>query len=102
MKEIIRKQNLSNEFYTPEKCYITELSNMPDDPDVSIARARVKPGVTTRWHRLTGTVERYTNATKDLPQKVFAAVVKTPFSGHQPLRNFSCIGILRRQGNGRR
>jgi hypothetical protein len=34
-----------------------------------------------------------TNATKDLPQKVFAAAVKTPFSGHQPLRNFSCIGI---------
>ena len=24
----------------------------------------------------------YTNATKDLPQKVFAAAVKTPFSGH--------------------
>jgi mannose-6-phosphate isomerase-like protein (cupin superfamily) len=59
MKEIIKKQNLSSEFYTPEKCYITELSNTSDDPDVSIARARVKPGVTTRWHRLTGTVERY-------------------------------------------
>jgi cation transport ATPase len=40
-------------------------------------------------------VSRYTNATKDLPQKVFAAAVKTPFSGHQPLRNFSCIGIHR-------
>jgi len=59
MKEVIRQQNLSNEFYTPEKCYITELSNTPDDPDASIARARVEPGVTTRWHRLTGTVERY-------------------------------------------
>jgi hypothetical protein len=35
----------------------------------------------------------YTNATKDLPQKVFAVAVKTPFPGHQPLRNFSCIGI---------
>ena len=59
MKEGIKKQNLSNEFYTPEKCYITELSNIPEDPDASIARARVKPGVTTRWHRLTGTIERY-------------------------------------------
>lgn len=59
MKEVIKLQNLGLEFFTPEKCYITELSNMSDDPDVSIARARVEPGVTTRWHRLTGTVERY-------------------------------------------
>ena len=59
MKETIRLQNLDDEFYTPEKCYITELSNTPDDPDVSIARARVEPGVSTRWHRLRNTVERY-------------------------------------------
>ena len=59
MKEAIKHQNLSNEFYTPEKCYITELSNSPDDPDASIARAKVEPGVTTRWHRLMGTAERY-------------------------------------------
>ena len=59
MKEAIKQQNLGNEFYMPEKCYITELSNRPDDPDVSIARARVEPGITTRWHRLAGTVERY-------------------------------------------
>jgi mannose-6-phosphate isomerase-like protein (cupin superfamily) len=59
MKEIIKKQKLNKEFYTSEKCYITELSNTPDDPDVSIARARVEPGITTRWHRLKGTTERY-------------------------------------------
>src|SRR3989339_380806 len=59
MREVIRQQDLSNEFYTSEQCYITELSNTSDDPDVSIARARVEPGVTTRWHRLRGTVERY-------------------------------------------
>jgi mannose-6-phosphate isomerase-like protein (cupin superfamily) len=59
MQAAIIHQNLSNEFYTPEKCYITELSNTPEDPDASIARARVKPGVTTRWHWLKGTVERY-------------------------------------------
>ncbi len=59
MKEAIKQQNLKNEFYTSEKCYITELSNTPDDPDVSIARAKVEPGVTTRWHRLKGTFERY-------------------------------------------
>ncbi|MCP4367762.1 MAG: cupin domain-containing protein [Deltaproteobacteria bacterium] len=59
MKEALKHQNLSNEVYTFEKCYIAELSNSPDDPDVSIARAKVEPGVTTRWHRLLGTFERY-------------------------------------------
>ncbi len=59
MKEKIIKPNLKNEFFTPENCYILELCNTPDDPDVSIARARVKPGETTRLHRLKNTIERY-------------------------------------------
>jgi mannose-6-phosphate isomerase-like protein (cupin superfamily) len=59
MKQGIRRQNLGNEFYTSEGCYITEISNSTDDPEVSIARARLEPGVTTRWHRLHGTAERY-------------------------------------------
>ena len=59
MKAIIKKRNTADEFYTPERCYITELSNTPDDPEVSIAQARVKPGVTTCWHHLKGTAERY-------------------------------------------
>jgi mannose-6-phosphate isomerase-like protein (cupin superfamily) len=59
MKEAIKTQGSSKEFYTREKCYITELSNSADDPGLSIARARVKPGVRTRWHRLHATVERY-------------------------------------------
>jgi mannose-6-phosphate isomerase-like protein (cupin superfamily) len=59
MREAIRPLKLEDEFYTPEGCFITELSNSPEDPDASIARARVRPGVTTRWHRLAGTAERY-------------------------------------------
>jgi mannose-6-phosphate isomerase-like protein (cupin superfamily) len=59
MKEAIKKQNLKNEFYVAEKCYITELFNTPEDPNVSIARARVETGVSTRWHRLKNTSERY-------------------------------------------
>ncbi|MEJ2061084.1 MAG: cupin domain-containing protein [Gammaproteobacteria bacterium] len=59
MKEQIKKFDPSLEFHTSEQCYINELSNTSDDPDVSIARARVEPGVTTRWHRLSGTTERY-------------------------------------------
>lgn len=47
------------EYYFAEGCHIVELSNDPSDEAVSIARARVEPGVTTRWHTLTGTAERY-------------------------------------------
>ena len=54
-----RPEDPRAEFYTDEGCFITELSNIPEDPDASIARARVPAGVTTRWHRLTGTTERY-------------------------------------------
>ncbi len=59
MKATIKHQNLGEEFFTDEKCYITELSNTADDPETSIARARLKPGVTTNWHRLNNTAERY-------------------------------------------
>ena len=59
MKIAIKHQNLDDEVYSHENCYITELSNSLDDPDLSVARARVTPGETTRWHRLVGTGERY-------------------------------------------
>ncbi len=59
MKEKIIPGSLNKEFYTAEKCFITELSNSENDPDASIARARIAPGVTTRWHQLKSTVERY-------------------------------------------
>lgn len=59
MDEEIRFMDLNAEFWTPELCYITELSNSANDPETSIARARVQPGVTTRWHRLNGITERY-------------------------------------------
>ena len=47
------------EVFINEGCHILELSNTPHDPGVSIARARVAPGVTTRLHRLANTAERY-------------------------------------------
>jgi mannose-6-phosphate isomerase-like protein (cupin superfamily) len=59
MHEEIKFMNPDTEFYTPERCFINELSNMDTNPVVSIARARVQPGVTTRWHRLKGIIERY-------------------------------------------
>jgi mannose-6-phosphate isomerase-like protein (cupin superfamily) len=59
MKPEIRRAEPSKEFTTQEHCLILEVANDPSDPDVSIARARVLPGVTTEWHRLEGTAERY-------------------------------------------
>jgi mannose-6-phosphate isomerase-like protein (cupin superfamily) len=59
MKASIRTFDAENEYYFAEGCFITELSNSADDPGVSIARARVAPGTTTRWHRLRGISERY-------------------------------------------
>ena len=47
------------EFFIDEQCYINELSHSGSDPSLSIAKARVKPGVSTRWHALKDTVERY-------------------------------------------
>jgi len=59
MKAAIRRQHLGDEVYTAEGCFIAEVSNSSDDPDASIARARLEAGKTTRWHRLDGIAERY-------------------------------------------
>lgn len=59
MQAGIRDSQTLAEYFTSEQCHILEIGNHPDDPAVSVARARVEPGVTTRWHRLRGTVERY-------------------------------------------
>ncbi|MEQ9571091.1 MAG: cupin domain-containing protein, partial [Nitratireductor sp.] len=47
------------EVFTGERCFITELLNSEKSPDVSLALARVEPGVTTQLHRLDGVAERY-------------------------------------------
>jgi mannose-6-phosphate isomerase-like protein (cupin superfamily) len=48
-----------DEFWTAERCFITELHNSPQSPEASLARARVEPGVTTQLHSLTGVTEVY-------------------------------------------
>ena len=59
MRSGVRRLDPSREYLSAERCHILELSNSPDDGAVSIARARVEPGVATRWHRLAGIEERY-------------------------------------------
>lgn len=58
MPDII-KCNPESEYYFHEGCHILELSNTSVDEAVSIARARVEKGRTTKWHALQGTTERY-------------------------------------------
>lgn len=51
--------NEGAEYFFREGCHIREWWNRPQDGAASVARARVEPGVTTRWHRLRGVSERY-------------------------------------------
>jgi mannose-6-phosphate isomerase-like protein (cupin superfamily) len=56
MKAEIVKAISLKEYLTPERCFISE--NLSSEK-VSIARARVKPGVTTVAHHLVGVDEIY-------------------------------------------
>ena len=55
----IKRAAQAVEVLTTERCWITENWNESHDPAVSIARARVEPGVTTQRHHLKGISERY-------------------------------------------
>lgn len=55
----IKRAGQAREFETAERCHITEVANDGGDELVSIARARVEPGITTAWHKLDGITERY-------------------------------------------
>jgi mannose-6-phosphate isomerase-like protein (cupin superfamily) len=46
------KAKPGEEQWTTERCYISELLNSAAQPEVSIARTRVEPGVTTQLHSL--------------------------------------------------
>src|SRR5512139_3439435 len=54
MNPKIVKAKIPHEYLTPERCYIAENHS---DPAVSIARATIKPGVTTKAHHLLNGVQ---------------------------------------------
>jgi mannose-6-phosphate isomerase-like protein (cupin superfamily) len=58
MEPKIVKKDIKDEFYIEEGCFIIESSDR-SDPQMSIAIARVEPGVTTAFHYLDGIDERY-------------------------------------------
>ncbi len=59
MSKYVKHQNLNDEYFFHEGCFITETSNSRDDDQASIVRARVEPGQQTKWHWLENTFERY-------------------------------------------
>ena len=52
MKPQVRKSAQEPENFTSERCHIQAIWSTPEDAEVSIARARVEPGVTTALHSL--------------------------------------------------
>ena len=53
------RKEATTEFLTAERCFILETYNTSSDETLSIARARVPPGVITSLHAVEGTTERY-------------------------------------------
>jgi mannose-6-phosphate isomerase-like protein (cupin superfamily) len=99
----IRPLDPAAEYATVERCHIIEISNTADDPAASIARARVEPGVTTRWHLLLDTTERYVILSGvgvvevgDLPPRTLGAgdVVVIPPRCRQRIRNAGTTDLL--------
>ena len=99
----IQRTDESTEYWFEEGCHILELANSADDPDVSIARARVGPGQTTRWHTLHSTSERYVILSgegiveigKDLRESVTTGdVVRIPAGCAQRIRNCGKVDLV--------
>ena len=59
MDSAVLRPSPDMEFYTAERCHILEMSNSTADEQLSIARARVEPGVSTAFHSVRDTAERY-------------------------------------------
>lgn len=59
MKSGVFRAREADEFATRERVGILEVTTGDDDRTVSIARARVEPGVTAELHSLAGVDERY-------------------------------------------
>ncbi|MFL0800092.1 MAG: cupin domain-containing protein [Agarilytica sp.] len=99
----IKKFDINSEYFFQEGCFITELSNSPDDDVVSIARARVEPGKSTKWHSLGATLERYVildgegdvEVGEDSPRRVTSGdVVLIPPGVRQRIHNIGTEDLI--------
>ena len=91
------------EYFFKEGCFVLELHNTAADPAVSVARVRVAPGDTTRWHGVRGIHERYLslegNALAEIgPEPPFAVrpgdVVRIPPGVRQRITNTGTSDLI--------
>jgi mannose-6-phosphate isomerase-like protein (cupin superfamily) len=103
MNAKIHRADPSREFLTHENCFILEMANDAGDPNVSIARARVLPGVTTEWHHVKDIAERYVIVSGkgkvelgDLPPTLVSEgdVVRIPASMPQRITNVGDVDLV--------
>ncbi len=103
MKPGIFKYAKEKEYFFKEGCWINELSNREEDPELSVAKATVAPGKTTHWHKLHGTIERYVilegqgivDVGELSPQNVAAGdVVFIPAGCWQRIRNTGATNLV--------
>jgi mannose-6-phosphate isomerase-like protein (cupin superfamily) len=59
LSDYLVKATHNREYWTNERCYITEICNTPMIENGSLAIIRVAPGVTTQLHALTDVTETY-------------------------------------------
>lgn len=92
----VRKAGKTGEYFTPERCFITEVANDPEDETLSVAIARVEPDITTAWHVLRDVDERYlmisgnglVEVDENTPVPVTAGdVVRIPAGSRQRITN---------------
>ncbi len=77
MQPKIVRANQPHQYLTPERCYIAENHS---DPAVSIARATVKPGVTTKAHHLIDGVQEIYIITSGKGQVTVGSLAPTEVS----------------------
>lgn len=80
MPQIIA-QNQVQESYFEEDCFIAELLNTSDCPGLSIARARVEPGVSTVLHLVRGADEVYYILSGQGEVEVGGKIIGTMYAG---------------------
>ncbi len=104
MKPQIVKANSLKEILTPERCFLYENWGIStNDENVSIAHARVEPGVTTKAHHLDGIQEIYivvegegeVKLGNSKPKKVEKGdVVAIPAGTSQKITNIGKIDLI--------
>ena len=102
MKNVLIKRNEQAKFfYTNERCWVQELDNTSENPDLSIAKVVVKVGVMTQWHELSVN-ERYVILNGEgimhlegfPPEKIIAGdVVRIPSGLGQRIYNSGIVDL---------